>query len=257
MKVNLGGERLGAGNKMEAELSAFNRSTFNLSYIWRSTMAAGTLVPCGTFVGLPGDTWDIKMNFEALTHPTAGPLFGSHKLQVDVFTGDWRLYNSHLHNNTLGIGLKIADVKLPVIEYNVAPPAATFNPYTDDVDNCQINPSSINAYLGLRGYGWVDGATVRQRTFQCIPYLVYADAYKNYYANKQEGVGAVIHSPLPDLVNTVDVIQGWDALSSSYKTIDEGNTGGQLPVTVYNRFKITWTGTAPILKQIIFNTYRS
>ena len=39
---------------------------------------------------------------------------------------------------------------------------------------------------------------VATRQFNAIPWLAYWDIYKNYYANKQEGIGAVIHqNPIP------------------------------------------------------------
>lgn len=202
MKVNLGGDRLGSGHKIMVDTTTFNRSTFNKNQIFRTTMAAGTLVPCLNEVGLPGDTWDISINAECLTHPTVGPLFGSNKVQVDVFTADWRLYNSHLHNNRVNIGMKMQDVKLPVIQYAIGADAVV----PTDWNTSQVNPSSLNAYLGLRGYGLnLTNGTVF-RTFQAIRQLMYADTYKNYYANKQEGIGAVIHTPLVNLVSTVDEI---------------------------------------------------
>ena len=35
----------------------------------------------------PGTTYKIKANSHILTHPTVGPLFGSYKFQMDIFTG--------------------------------------------------------------------------------------------------------------------------------------------------------------------------
>ena len=58
-KVNLGGDRLVSGAKMDVTLHGYSRSTHDLSYIWRSTMAAGTLVPYETHC-LPSDTFDIS-----------------------------------------------------------------------------------------------------------------------------------------------------------------------------------------------------
>ena len=37
-------------------------------------MSAGTLVPFLKKLALPGDTWDIDLQAEILTHPTSGPL---------------------------------------------------------------------------------------------------------------------------------------------------------------------------------------
>ena len=78
-RISLGGDRLGSGNKQRVELHGFERSNHDLSYIWRSTMAAGTLTPFLSEPILPGDTFDIDLNSNVLTHPTIGPLFGSFK----------------------------------------------------------------------------------------------------------------------------------------------------------------------------------
>ena len=42
---SIGKNTLGGGKKMNVDLKTYNRSTHDLSYIWRSSMAAGTLVP--------------------------------------------------------------------------------------------------------------------------------------------------------------------------------------------------------------------
>ena len=115
-KVTLGGDRLGAGKKQQVELHSYERSTHDLSYVWRSSMAAGTLVPFINTVALPGDTFDIDLDVDVKTHPTIGPLFGSYKVQLDVFNCPVRLYNGSLHMNLLNIGLKMQDIKLPQIE---------------------------------------------------------------------------------------------------------------------------------------------
>ena len=45
MKTSIGGDRLGSGNKQNVSLRNYSRSTHDLSYLWRSSMSAGTLVP--------------------------------------------------------------------------------------------------------------------------------------------------------------------------------------------------------------------
>ena len=50
------------------------RSTHDLSYLWRSSMSAGTLVPFMSELALPGDSFDINLNCEVLTLPTIGPI---------------------------------------------------------------------------------------------------------------------------------------------------------------------------------------
>jgi len=194
-KVTLGGERLGSGNKTKVELKSYNRSTHDLGNVERTTMAAGTIVPIWNQLALPGDTWDIGLDLEVLTHPTIGPLYGTYKAQVDVFIAPIRLYIGALNNNQLGIGMEMQNIHFPQIQMvSVSPSSAT-----TDWDNSQINPSSIFAYQGIRGLGksTLSETGVVMRDFNAIPWLVYLDAYKNYYANKQEGVGAVIHNASP------------------------------------------------------------
>jgi len=198
--VSLGGDRIGSGNKMKVNLEGFSRSTHDLSYLWRSTMSPGTLVPFLSKVMLPGDTFDIDLNTSALTHPTIGPLYGSYKLQLDVYTIPVRLYNGKLHNNALNVGLSMKDVKLPQIEITGSDP--DFNK-DYDIDNCQINPSCLLSYLNIRGVGLTNGLHPNKdvtRSFNAIPLLAYWDIYKNYYANKQENILAVIHS-IPKLID--------------------------------------------------------
>ncbi|AXH74973.1 MAG: major capsid protein [Microviridae sp.] len=192
MEQTIGGQRLGSGNRMTAHLHGYERSTHDLGYIWRSTMSAGTLVPFMSELALPGDTFDINLDADILTQPTIGPLFGSYKIQLDVFQVPIRLYQMQLHQNMLGIGKKMSQVKLPQI---TVVPLAYDN--TKPVDNQQINPSCILSYLGIRGAGWTATLTApTSRDFNAIPYLAYWDIYKNYYANKQEEIGAVIHANL-------------------------------------------------------------
>ena len=99
MKRTLGGDRLGVGKKMEVDMRSYSKSNHDLGYIWRSTMSAGTLVPFLCKVANRGDSFDIDLEAMAKTLPTVGPLFGSAKVQLDVFLCPWRLYQGQLHNN--------------------------------------------------------------------------------------------------------------------------------------------------------------
>ena len=204
IKKTLGGERLGSGSKLKVELHGYERSTHDLGYLWRSTMAPGTLVPFLCKVALPGDTFDINLNAIIKTHPTVGPLFGSYKVQLDVFLCPIRLYQGSLHNNALGIGLNMANVKLPIMELH-STNIVDIVEDQGDVDNSQVNPSCLLSYLGIRGIGWgTDSNEIR--TFNAIPLLAYWEIYKNYYANKQEEIGAVIHTPNSAITENVDTI---------------------------------------------------
>ena len=192
MKTTIGGDRLGSGNKQEVSLRTYNRSTHDLSFKWRSSMAAGTLVPFLTKVALPGDTFDIDLSCEVLTLPTVGPLFGSYKVQLDIFQVPIRIYNAQLHMNKLGIGMDMKSVLLPQLKFEVDK-----EDYEGDAfdDNAQTNPSSLLRYLGITGAGINNQAnTVYSRWFNAVPLLGYWDIFKNYYANKQETVAYAVHT---------------------------------------------------------------
>lgn len=178
----IGKNTLGDNNKMKVHLRTYNRSTHNLSYIWRNTQAVGTLVP---FMSLPmtkDDTFEIHLQSNVLTHPTIGPLFGSFKLQNDVFFCPIRLYNSWLHNNKTKIGLKMSAIKLPQWKFNVN----SKRRHESEENLNMLNPSSLWCYLGLRGTGQIEGSGSADRDFNAVPAIAYYDIFKNYYANKQE-----------------------------------------------------------------------
>ena len=180
---NIGKNTIGDNNKMAVSLHNYNMSTHDLSTIVRNTQSPGTLVPNLCIVGQKGDTFDIDIDSNVLTHPTTGPLFGSFKLEHHIYTAPVRLYNSWLHNNRTKIGLNMAQVKLP--QMTVALQQAKDNPSSNDNQWTQVNPSCLLAYLGIRGYGTLDIAT-KTATKNALPVLAYYDIFKNFYANTQE-----------------------------------------------------------------------
>jgi hypothetical protein len=179
----IGKNTLGDNGKMKVHMRTYNRSTHNLSYIWRNTQAVGTLVPFMSIPMMKGDTFKIKLQPNVLTHPTVGPLFGSFKQQNDIFFCPIRLYNSWLHNNKLKIGLNMQQIKLPQIVLSAEKP---MNDQTHEPN--ALNPSSLLYYLGIRAIGQntVQEDPYARRTFNAVPFLGYYDIFKNYYANKQE-----------------------------------------------------------------------
>ena len=192
METTLGGDRLGSGNKQKISFRNYERSTHDLSYKWRSTMSSGTLVPFLVKIGLPGDKFEIDLNCEILTSPTVGPLFGSYKVQLDIFEIPLRLYNAKLHMNKLGVGMDMSKILLPQVDIHVNNTTGRTWTYAD---NEQINASALFKYLGISGVGRITGTTTpAKRQFNACSFLAYWDIYKNYYANKQEAIGYCIHS---------------------------------------------------------------
>ena len=185
----LGGERLGSGNKMNVTLHGFNRSSHNIGQLFKTDQAIGTLVPYFCDIGLNGTTYNIDLTTKIRTLPTNGPIFGRLKHQIDVFHAPIRLYIRALHNNALGIGMKMQNIKLPVMTLQANQPDMA----KDDLNSQQISQDSLMAYLGVRGLGRsTTGAATFKRTFPAMFLLMYWDTYKNYYANKQEEIGYVI-----------------------------------------------------------------
>ena len=187
MKKTLGGDRLRSENKMEVYLPNFGRSSHNVGKIIRTSQACGTIVPYWCQIGLDGTKFYIDITTKVKTLPTTGPVFGSFKHQIDVFVIPIRLYIAALHNNALGVGLNMSKVLLPRFQVY----SANTSIYENDTNRGQVNPSSLLAYLGIKGFGHTE---VNQyiRSFPAIFNLAYWDIFKNYYANKQEEDAYVI-----------------------------------------------------------------
>lgn len=172
---------------MEVYLPNFGRSSHNVGKIIRTSQACGTIVPYWCQIGLDGTTFYIDITTKVKTLPTTGPVFGSFKHQIDVFVIPIRLYVAALHNNALGVGLKMNKVLLPQFLVNTANTSI----YEKDTNRGQVNPSSLLSYLGIKGFGH-SVANQYVRKFPAIFNLAYWDIFKNYYANKQEENAYVI-----------------------------------------------------------------
>lgn len=254
---SIGKNTLGGGNSITVDLKTYNRSTHNLSYAWRSSMGVGTLVPCMKLIGLPGDTFDIDIDTKVLTHPTVGPLFGSYKLQIDIFTAPIRLYNAMLHNNALNVGLDISKVKLPI--YN----ETTTNEGTiEESTKLTYSSSSILTYLGQRTIKNWTKSIRKSITGQAVPWLAYLDIFKNYYANKQENdfyylvKSAYVNTTLTSRAidydetgklttgGTIEIVnmtlEKWNASGEVYGTETQGGIKKWLSSTEINKY---WTPT--------------
>lgn len=188
IQKTLGGDRLGSGKKMQVSLHNFGRSSHNLSTIIKTDQAVGTLVPYWVGIALNGTTHYIDIATKVRTMPTNGPLFGSFKHQIDIFQIPIRLYIGALHNNALGIGLRMEQIFLP----RAYMWASKINFLEKTNPNLQqVSKSSLMAYLGISGFGQPMSQALAVDK-QCVPLLAYWDIYKNYYANKQEENGYAI-----------------------------------------------------------------
>lgn len=200
-KVALGGNRLGSESKMDVKLHGWNRSSHNIGKIFRTDQSTGTIIPCFCDVGTMGTTYYLNLATKVRTLPTNGPIFGVFKHQIDVFQAPIRLYIGALHNNALGIGLNMKQIKLPMFE-TIVP---TLDYEKSDLNSQQIDQSSLLAYLGVRGLGDPQGKNNISIRMPAIFMLMYWDIYKNYYSNKQEEVGYVIGGAKPMSYRSLEV----------------------------------------------------
>lgn len=193
----IGKNTLGDNDKMKVAMREYEMSTHDLSFVFRNTQAPGTLVPFMKIPAQKGDIWDIQLFNKTLTHPTIGPLFGSYKLQHFIFSCPIRLYNSWLHNNRTGIGMKMSQIKMPKISVPNSKSQSFKNP---------ANPSSLMAYMGFRGAKAVLAEGGDWNKVNALPFLMYYDIFKNYFANKQEENAYVI-TGLTKTAESVSVVQ--------------------------------------------------
>lgn len=195
-EVTLGGERLGSGNSMKQELHNYGMNSFNQGRDWKSTCAPGILYPCFKEIGTNFGTFDIDIDTFVRTLPTKGPLFGSFKMQVDLFNVPFRLYQGILHNNPVDIGLNMHQVKLPKLRIKTKEGKGAKQVKGSNDYSRQIHESSLEKYLGISGIGTFSNGKVTNtsiwRDIQCVPELGYYDIFKNYYSNKQEENAYVI-----------------------------------------------------------------
>lgn len=174
----LGKNTLGDNNKMKVAMRDYDMSTHDISTIFRSSIGVGMLVPFCKILCQKGDIIDINLINKTLSQPTLGPLFGSFKLQHFMFFGGFRLYNSWLHNNRTGIGMKMSDIKLPMMH------AKTYGATTEAETN--ISSSALYKYLGWSKSRRTGTSATNGVLKNGTPLLMYLDIFKNFFANTQE-----------------------------------------------------------------------
>lgn len=174
----LGKNTLGDNNKMKVAMRDYDMSTHDISTIFRSSIGVGMLVPFCKILCQKGDIIDLNLINKTLSQPTLGPLFGSFKLQHFLFFGGFRLYNSWLHNNRTGIGMKMSDIKLPMML------AQTYGTATDAKTN--ISASALYKYLGWSKSRRTGTNSTQGVCKNGVPLLMYLDIFKNFFANTQE-----------------------------------------------------------------------
>lgn len=161
------------------------------SHYLRTSMAPGLGYPIYCREALPGDQIQLEFKHLMNTQAILNPLYGSYRLQICVFFAGTSLYIPRLWRNgfmsTESRG--ILDVSYPI--YNLS---AT-SPIT------RVHESSLPAFLGLGvGYGrFASGTPTKGGYINLIPYLMYYDIFRHYYANRQEDTFPVMTSNWPNV----------------------------------------------------------
>lgn len=200
----LGKNTLGDNNKMKVAMRDYDMSTHDISTVFRSSIGVGMLVPFCKILCQKGDIIDLDLVNKTLSQPTLGPLFGSFKLQHFMFFGGFRLYNSWLHNNRTGIGMKMSDIKLPMM---LAP---TYG--TETMASTNISASALYKYLGWTKSRRIGNGSTQGVTKNGVPLLLYLDIFKNYFANTQENKFYMLKGAGSVTLN----------ISDSYNSTDDG-----------------------------------
>lgn len=240
IKKTIGGDRIGSGRKMETTLPNFGRSNQNLTQSCKTTMAPGVLYPFLKIICTNGDSFDINLDAIVRTIPTKAPLFGSFKLQIDVYQAPIRLYQGILHNNPIDIGLSMENVKLPQLRF-LTNGDKNANQITPNLDEQQVANNALVKYLGISGAGYYDSSVefdpednAIMRDFNAVPILAYYDIFKNYYANKQEKNAYVI---TPKIYSNTPIMATLDD--------EEVQTQTNIEIEAGIEHTITGTGLSP------------
>lgn len=229
----LGKNTLGDNNKMKVAMRDYDMSTHDISTVFRSSIGVGMLVPFCKILCQKGDIIDINLINKTLSQPTLGPLFGSFKLQHFLFFGGFRLYNSWLHNNRTGIGMKMSDIKLPMMK------AQTSGVETDAKTN--ISASALYKYLGWSKSRRTGTNATTGVYKNGIPLLLYLDIFKNFFANTQE--------------DNFYMLKGAGSLTLNIQKTHNKQNDGPYKIGIDQK-SIDITNTTQITAGVITNDYR-
>ena len=118
--------------------------------------------------------------------------------------------------------------------------------WSKPIEGQQINSSSISAALGINGLGYADaGTSIVEREFTALSYIAYWELIKEYYANKQEGIGAVIHNEgFPKAVTLVNTI-------TTPPIAVPQDLNANIMIATNDGIHIDYTGAAPEIDTII------
>lgn len=149
------------------------RSNYDLSNRVRTSMPVALMIPLRYDDTLPADQFKYQMHALLKSYPTLAPVMGAFKLQIDLFFCPWRNYMPEwLYNDRQS---DLQNVELP---YFIDTP---------QTENVPVAKNSLWDYLGFPvGYDFRSSGADNSQRFSALPFLMYYDIFRNYYANQQE-----------------------------------------------------------------------
>lgn len=148
----------------------------DLSHYLRTSMAPGLGYPICCIPCNAGDYHQLEFKHLMNTQAILNPLYGSYRLQICVFFAGVSLYVPKLWRNG-----SMAQTNSGTLDVNFP----TINPDANS-PMYKVDESSLAAFLGM-GFGsgaYSTGGSAL--TVNLIPYLMYYDIFRHYYANRQE-----------------------------------------------------------------------
>lgn len=148
----------------------------DLSHYLRTSMAPGLGYPICCIPCNAGDYHQLEFKHLMNTQAILNPLYGSYRLQICVFFAGVSLYVPKLWRNgsMLQQTTGLLDVNFPIFY-----PTAHKPMY-------QVDSSSLPAFLGMGYHSGRFSAENASFPVNLIPYLMYYDIFRHYYANRQE-----------------------------------------------------------------------
>lgn len=147
----------------------------DLSHYLRTSMAPGLGYPICCIPCNAGDHHQLEFKHLMNTQAILNPLYGSYRLQICVFFAGVSLYIPKLWRNGSMINTSgVMDVNFPYLQPD------SHNPMY------HVNESSLPAFLGMGYHSGTFSSTAGINRLNMIPYLMYYDIFRHYYANRQE-----------------------------------------------------------------------
>lgn len=180
-------------------LPKLKRSKFNLSHDVKLTCNMGTLVPVLCQPVLPGDKWDVSMQFLCRTSPMLAPVM--HRINIyyhTFFVPNRLLWNNWEDFITQGVNGE----KKPVLPYTTPRDIFLQGKYTVTEDSKRVekydNSGSLADYLGLpvQMFDFREITPDQGTPISLLPFAAYQLIYDEYY--KDENLETEEFVPLSD-----------------------------------------------------------